>query len=1083
MAFTELVRTYLGELKDAASTAAASGEMTPELSYKPMLDRLFRRYCTTLDRSVAVIFEPRNQARAGRPDWRFHDQDTLGVYGYCEGKGLELTEHLSPEPYQDQLAKYQTLRHRLILTDGLDFWFIAPDGEVVRSVSLVEKPVDLSALTRIPVDRTLDVLLREFFSEPGFRRCTDDRLVEEAARRASALSESVCELVQQELGSGLFPAENRTIEALHKLQAVLTEHHDASLATPKGFSDFVAQVLIFGLLYAQRVVSRPGDNPRDRYENIHNFWSDVVYSNYSERLRPFQGLVEELSDELERNSLGPLGTWYEDCRLMLAYVDLLQSQRAEPDYHALYESFLKVFDPQTRFNYGVFYTPRPLASYAVRLAGAVAEHYFHGASIYDEGNRIIDPCCGTGTFLDELLRDKNEDEMRASIAGLEILPGPYALAHYRLTMLRNPAYPTRVRILLTDTLADCLDMAGGDAQNIFEEELNEARCAVRRPLTLVIGNPPSSDSLMNREVPNQERILALLEDWRPPQEERASRQNIQKQIKNEFMKFFRWACDRLEDDCPGIVAFVVPASFASKTSYKFARLWLLTYFDSIWVLDLDKDGRRGIETNSLFNTRQGRLLFVGYRRGDAREGVGEVFYSSINALSRTEKLEFLRRRRGVGEMLSEFEPLAVETEGGSLRPHPILDNALLEHCVPLASSRASDTFVIIARHCSGIKLAPTSFFTHVNRDVLMRKIRAVANRALPFSDLRERWFSGQRRPPREAKRSPELQQALSDSFRGECIKRYTYRPFVTTYVYLDEESLRVLQRSGGGGTRLRPEILSAFACSQTFGIAITPAPEDVSDRLHRLACFCWHLPDNDLSMRGNARLLCNRFPEYASRSQRWDPRPLCNLAEGIEGPLCEMLHSSQQAALDTLIFYTYAVLSSNVYLSAFEDSLFSVSPDVWPRIPVTRDAALFRRLAESGQCLAELENPDHAIDIGEQYKALLDGWTGDFRLGRYPIDPDAETITLSSASARDVRCVVPCPKEVLHFRACGYSPISEWLKIHSEAYSRMHFTADYLMEFVSLIERVHRHLEIVEDEIDPMVQEIIAQPGDLIRAS
>ena len=1081
MAFAEIVRAYLKDLEEATKVGMASGEMTPELSYKPMLDALFRSYCETLDKRVSVIFEPRKQSRAGRPDWRFHDDDTLGVYGYCEGKGLELNEHITLEEHQEQISKYQTLRQRLILTDGLDFWFISPDDESSSLISLVDKPINADDLSGIHIDETLDTLLKKFFKEPGFRRCSEDRLVEEAARRAFALSENVSELVQQSEGSGLSAAENRTIETLHKLQTLLVEHHDVSLTTPKAFSDFVAQILIFGLLYAQRVICSSGDKPRDRYEKIHKFWSDVVFSNYSERLRPFQGLVEELSDELEKNSLGPLGTWYEDCRMMLAYVDLSTSQLTQPDYHVLYESFLKVFDPDTRFNYGVFYTPRPLASYAVRLSEAVVEGYSNEVNIYEEGNRIIDPCCGTGTFLDEILRDKSPEDIQASIAGLEILPGPYALAHYRLTMVGNPVYPRRLRILLTDTLADCLDMAGGNAENMFERELDEARSAVRRPLTLVIGNPPSSDSLMNREVPNQERILTLLEEWRPPQEERSARQNIQKQTKNEFMKFLRWACDRLENNCPGVVAFVLPASFAARPSYRYARIWLLNYFDAIWVLDLDKDGRRGIETNSLFNTRQGRLFFVGYNRGIDNDGLVEVFYYSINGSTRNDKLVFLGRQESANEMLGHFQPLVVDNERASLRPQPMMNDDLLIRCVPLASSNTIDTDVMIARHCSAVKLAPTSFFTHINENVLIRKVRDIANEDLTFQELRQRWFSGQRRPPREEKRSVELQRALSRSFDIDCTMRYTYRPFVNTYVYMHEESLRVLQTSGGGGTRLRPEILSAFASTDTFGIAITPAPEDVSDRLHRLACFCWHLPDNDLSMRGNARVLCNKFPEYPSRRVEWDNVPRCNLAEGIRAPLCEMLSVVEQEAMDMLIFYVYAVLCSDLYLRTFESSLFTVSTNDWPRIPLTKDSDLFERVVELGKSLAELENPNREVSIRQEYESLMGSWEKDFSLARYEVDGIEELIRLFSASVPgESACMIPCCKEVIDFRVCGYSPIMEWLKLHSHSYSRMYLSASHLREFLSLVERIEAHLGIVEDDIDPKVEEILHEPEDLI---
>jgi len=118
----------------------------------------------------------------------------------------------------------------------------------------------------------------------------------------------------------------------------------------------VAQVLIFGLLYAHRIVIGPNDTPVERRDKIGSFWSaSSSHTALIEKLRPFRALLEVLGDEL--GSQGPLGVWYQDCLLLLAHVELDQGQRSSPDYHLLYEKFLSAFDPDTRFDFGAFYTP------------------------------------------------------------------------------------------------------------------------------------------------------------------------------------------------------------------------------------------------------------------------------------------------------------------------------------------------------------------------------------------------------------------------------------------------------------------------------------------------------------------------------------------------------------------------------------------------------------------------------------------------------------------------------------------------------------------------------------------------------
>ena len=137
-------------------------------------------------------------------------------------------------------------------------------------------------------------------------------------------------------------------------------------------------------------------SPKDRNFKIQQFWSNTVRNERSERLRPFRALIEMLGSELQ--SLSRLGVWYSDCRLLLAHIELDDRQRTNPDYHILYENFLSVFNPKTRFDFGAFYTPRELVQYTVRMTQAVMEKELPGKSLYEAGNKLIDPCCGTGTF-------------------------------------------------------------------------------------------------------------------------------------------------------------------------------------------------------------------------------------------------------------------------------------------------------------------------------------------------------------------------------------------------------------------------------------------------------------------------------------------------------------------------------------------------------------------------------------------------------------------------------------------------------------------------------------------------------------
>ena len=140
MAYATSIRQYLRDLQHEYNAAVRGGQHTAELSYRPVLDRLFRNLAHDLNptQEIDVVLEPRNQGWVGRPDWRIHDSVSLGIYGYVEAKGFS-TDPFDTAPYQEQFDRYLTLGHKLVITDGIDFVFCMNQDTPATVVSLVEK--------------------------------------------------------------------------------------------------------------------------------------------------------------------------------------------------------------------------------------------------------------------------------------------------------------------------------------------------------------------------------------------------------------------------------------------------------------------------------------------------------------------------------------------------------------------------------------------------------------------------------------------------------------------------------------------------------------------------------------------------------------------------------------------------------------------------------------------------------------------------------------------------------------------------------------------------------------------------------
>ena len=189
MTFTSLAKTYLRELQEHLRQAETTGELTPELSYRPATDQFLRRLCGQICPDARIVFEPKRQARAGRPDWRIHNDKSYGVYGYIEGKPIDCRQRLQVDQHRKQLQRYLGLGTKVILTDGLDFVFFSPGSKKSIFVSLVQKPVQESRLARATPNIDLDRAFCGFLEESSFRISSETDLIKECALRARSAFE------------------------------------------------------------------------------------------------------------------------------------------------------------------------------------------------------------------------------------------------------------------------------------------------------------------------------------------------------------------------------------------------------------------------------------------------------------------------------------------------------------------------------------------------------------------------------------------------------------------------------------------------------------------------------------------------------------------------------------------------------------------------------------------------------------------------------------------------------------------------------------------------------------------------------
>jgi hypothetical protein len=271
-----------------------------------------------------------------------------------------------------------------------------------------------------------------------------------------------------------------------------------------------------------------------------------------------------------------------------------------------YEPFLQAFDPELRKQLGVWYTPPEIVQYMVaRVDTVLREELGLADGLADKNVYVLDPCCGTGSFLVEVLKlihktlkDRGDDALIAAdlkeaaknrIFGFEILPAPFVVAHLQIgLLLQNFGAPLaekgsdRVGVYLTNALTGW-EPPNEPKKRLLFPELQEERDAaehVKRatPILVVLGNPPYNG--FAGVSPEEEQGLVepykegLVKEWK-----------IKKfNLDDLYIRFFRLAERRIaEMSGRGVVSYISNHSWVSDPSFVVLRKHLLHSFDRFWI--------------------------------------------------------------------------------------------------------------------------------------------------------------------------------------------------------------------------------------------------------------------------------------------------------------------------------------------------------------------------------------------------------------------------------------------------------------------------------------------------------------------
>ncbi len=609
-----ILEEYLGELKAVRSTGAG----VPETSYYPALANLFNAVGKTLKPKVRCVMNLKNVG-AGLPDGGLFSADQfqrqadaapktgqLPSRGAIEAKGTK--PHVRAIAASQQVKDYLKTYGIVIVSNLREFLIVerGPNG----------LPLEREAFALADDER--DFWQHRAAHPRGTAQLKGQQFIEfikRACLHAAPLvkPKDVASFLASYARDALFRVEQqKQLPALQTIRSALEDALGMKFTEEKGehfFRSTLVQTLFYGVFSAW--VRWHKDNPGAKAKFD---WRTAEWSLHI----PF---IRTLYEEVAKPSrLGPLGLvelldWAAG---VLNRVDRGEFFSRFEDEHAVqyfYEPFLEAYDPELRKALGVWYTPPEIVKYQVaRVDRVLREELDLPDGLADPNVIVLDPCCGTGAYLVEVLRtigatlrDKGGDALVASdlkqaamnrVFGFEIMPAPFVVSHLQLgLMLQTQGAPLsqkkgeRVGVYLTNALTGWEPPTGPKQHIMSWAELEEERDAAEhvkrdRKILVVLGNPPYN--AFAGVSPEEEQ--GLVEPYKVGLNKPVASGGwgIKKfNLDDLYVRFFRLAERRIaEMSGRGVVSFISNHSWISEPSFVVLRKHLLESFDKFWIENL-----------------------------------------------------------------------------------------------------------------------------------------------------------------------------------------------------------------------------------------------------------------------------------------------------------------------------------------------------------------------------------------------------------------------------------------------------------------------------------------------------------------
>ena len=803
------VEAYFADLRQVRASGGATGERS---SYGP-LTGLLDAIGAALKPKVFCVQELADHG-AGHPDFGLYTAKQVQKGKVREGqtpeRGVVEVKALGDDAWLtaagDQVSRYWG-RYRLVLvTNTRDFVLVGEDaaGRSVKleSLRLAENAEDFTRRLEKP---------RAFARDVGAGLA--EYLVRALSHRAAlAEPKDLAWLLASHARDGLARVEAAgEAPALAAVRSALEEALGVRFEGEQGarfFRSTLVQTLFYGVFSAWVLWARQSPPPVGGFN-----WHEAVWHLRAPVLR---ALFQQLSDP---GRLQPLGLvevldWTSAALERVdraAFFSRFDEGAAVPYF---YEPFLEAFDPELRKQLGVWYTPSEVVRYmVVRVDRALKDDLGIAEGLAAENVYVLDPCCGTGAYLAEVLRRiafnlkgqglgalagaRVKQAALERVFGFEIMPAPFVVAHLQVGLaMRELDAPLaddgteRAGVFLTNALTGW-EPTEREKQLVAFPELEEERDRADRvkrdrPILVILGNPPYNG--FAGVAMDEERELS--DAYRTA---KRARKPEGQGLNDLYVRFFRMAERRIvEKTGRGVVCFISNYSWLDGLSFTGMRERYLEAFDVVRIDNLHgdrivseyaPDGRTSETVFALQGQSPGIKVGTGIallsKSGTGASARGRILYRDFDQARAADRRQ---------AMLGSLDAPDVDSGYSVLNPS-------LRLGLPLKPAAVSEDWFgwpslpdLFPAHFSGVKTSRNGFLIDTDLDRLKARIGDYFDPALSHEEIARCYPAAMRNTSgfdARAGRDALLKRGGPDK---SGFVRYTYRPFDTRWLYWEADT-------------------------------------------------------------------------------------------------------------------------------------------------------------------------------------------------------------------------------------------------------------------------------------------------------